>query len=67
MLQHFKFKPMFDNHQLPGWDISFFHKNERITGEYHPDGTIVWSSNPPQDEEAIKTMIHELMLYHVYD
>lgn len=67
MLQHFKFKPMFENTQLPGWDISFFYKNERITGEYHPDGSIIWRSKAPQDEDAIKTMIHELMLYHVYD
>ncbi|AIY04809.1 hypothetical protein Plano_0844 [Planococcus sp. PAMC 21323] len=67
MLQHFKFKPMFENDQLPGWDISFFYKNERIAGEYHPDGSIVWKSKTPQDEETIKTMIHELMLYHVYD
>lgn len=67
MLQHFKFKPMFENRQLPGWDFSFFYKNERIAGEYHPDGSIIWRSHAPQDEEAIKTMIHELMLYHVYD
>lgn len=67
MLQHFKFKPMFEDSRLPGWNISFFYRNERIRGEYHPDGSIVWQSAPPQDEEAIKKMVHELMLYHVYD
>ena len=67
MLQHFKFKPMFENTQLPGWNISFFYKSERIAGEYHPDGKIAWLTDPPQDEESVKTMIHELMLFHVYD
>lgn len=67
MLQHFKFKPMFENRQLPGWIISFFYKNERISGEYHPDGSIVWVSKEPQDEEQVKAMVHELMLFHVYD
>lgn len=67
MLQHFKFTPMFENHQLPGWNISFFYKNERITGEYHPDGTITWRNKQPEDEETVKKMIHDLMLFHVYD
>lgn len=67
MLQHFKFTPMFENRQLPGWNISFFYRNERITGEYHPDGTITWGNKQPEDEEAVKVMIHELMLFHVYD
>ncbi|HSI67578.1 MAG TPA: YheE family protein [Planococcus sp. (in: firmicutes)] len=67
MLQHFKFKPMFDNNQLPGWTISFFYKNERISGEYHPDGTIAWITKAPDNEHEVKKMIHELMLFHVYD
>lgn len=67
MLQHFKFVPMFENRQLPGWNISFYYKNEKIRAEYQPDGTIAWLSAAPDDEETVKKMIHELMLFHVYD
>ncbi|WP_088007779.1 YheE family protein [Indiicoccus explosivorum] len=67
MLQHFKYKPMFENRQLPGWTISFFYKNERIEGEYHPDGSITWLTEAPKNETDVKKMIHELMLFHVYD
>lgn len=67
MLQHFTYKPMFENSQLPGWIISFFYQNERIEGEYQPDGTIQWLTAPPANEETVKKMVHELMLFHVYD
>lgn len=67
MLQHFKYRPMFSNSQLPGWIISFFYESKRIEGEYHPDGTITWLSDAPANEEKVKKMIHELMLFHVYD
>ena len=40
MLQHFSYKPMFDNKQLPGWTFAFFFRNTRYTGEYLPDGTL---------------------------
>lgn len=67
MLQHFKFEPMFENHQLPGWNLSFYYKSEKFRAEYQPDGTIDWLTDAPDDEEAVKKMIHELMLFHVYD
>ncbi|WP_075619920.1 YheE family protein [Paenisporosarcina indica] len=68
MLQHFSFKPMFENKQLPGWTFSFFYKQTRFGGEYQPDGSITWTSGTtPPDEEIVKKMIHELMLFHVYD
>ena len=68
MLQHFSFKPMFENKQLLGWTISFFYKQARYSGEYQSDGTITWTSaTTPPDEETVKKMIHELMLFHVYD
>lgn len=67
MLQHFSFKPMFENKQLPGWTFSFFYKNSRYNGEYQSDGTIQWIGETPPDEENLKKMIHELMLFHVYD
>jgi len=68
MLQHFSFKPMFENKQLPGWTFSFFYKQARYSGEYQPDGSITWTSgSTPPDEETVKKMIHELMLFHVYD
>jgi hypothetical protein len=68
MLQHFSFKPMYENKQLPGWTFSFFYKQTRYSGEYLPNGTITWTSTTqPTDEEAVKKMIHELMLFHVYE
>lgn len=67
MLQHFSYKPMFDNPQIPGWTFAFFYKNTRYNGEYHQNGTIIWLSDAPPAEENIKKMIHELMTFHVYD
>ncbi|MFX3673770.1 MAG: YheE family protein [Paenisporosarcina sp.] len=67
MLQHFSFKPMYENKQLPGWTFSFFYKQVRFNGEYLPDGSILWLGEIPPDEDVLKKMIHELMLFHVYD
>ncbi len=67
MLQHFSFKPMFDNTQLPGWTFAFFFRNTRYTGDYLPEGAIVWTGETPPEEENLKKMIHELMIFHVYD
>ncbi len=67
MIQHFSFKPLFENTQLPGWTISFFYQRERYAAEYLKDGTIQWTGPIPPNEEEVKKMIHELMLYHVYD
>ncbi|MFD1927002.1 YheE family protein [Sporosarcina siberiensis] len=67
MLQHFSFKPMFENADLPGWTFSFFFKNTRYTGEYLKEGDINWIGETPPDEEKLKKMIHELMIFHVYD
>lgn len=67
MLQHFSFKPMFAGGSLPGWTISFFYKNQRYTGDYMPDGNINWTGETPVDEEQVKKMIHELMIFHVYE
>lgn len=67
MIQHFSFKPLFEHQQLPGWSISFFYKQNRYEGIYKQDGTIKWNSITPPDEEQVKKMVHELMLFHVYD
>lgn len=69
MLQHFQFKPLYENSQLPGWSLSFFYKQQRYVAEYKKDGTIHWIGTKPADQElaAIEKMIHELMLFHVYD
>lgn len=67
MIQHFSFKPLFENTQLPGWSISFFYKQKRYTAEYLKDGSIIWVGDAPQEEDNVKKMIHELMLFHVYD
>ncbi|CAM3178085.1 YheE family protein [Filibacter tadaridae] len=67
MLQHFSYKPMYENKKLPGWTFAFFFQNKRYTGEYQPDGGIQWTGDSPSDEESVKKMIHELMIFHVYD
>lgn len=67
MLQHFNFKPMFENQQLPGWTFAFFYQNKRYTGEYSPEGEILWTGETPTNVANVKKMIHELMIFHVYD
>ena len=67
MIQHFSFKPLFENTQLSGWTIALFYQRERYSAEYLKDGTIQWTGPTPPNEEDVKKMIHELMLFHVYD
>lgn len=54
MIQHFNFKPLFENSQLPGWAISFFYQRERYTAEYLKDGNIQWTGSIPPNEEDVK-------------
>ncbi|HWK21682.1 MAG TPA: YheE family protein [Ureibacillus sp.] len=69
MIQHFKFNPLFENDLLPGWAISFYYKQQAYKAEYKKDGQIVWIGGKPAEEEipSIEKMIHDLMLFHVYD
>ncbi|WJY27687.1 MULTISPECIES: DUF5342 family protein [Sporosarcina] len=67
MLQHFKVQPMFAGGQLPGWTFSFHLGPDRYTGDYLPDGTIRWTGSIPDDEDKVKKMVHELMIFHVYE
>ena len=69
MIQHFKFKPLFENAQIPGWAVSFFYKTSRYNAEYQKDGTIAFiGAVPPIEDRAnIEKMVHELMLFHVYE
>lgn len=69
MIQHFSFKPLYENTQLPGWSLSFFYKQQRYNAEYKKDGTITYIGEQPATEqlETVNKMIHELMLFHVYD
>ena len=69
MIQHFSFKPLYENSQLPGWALSFFYKQVRYHAEYKKDGTILFiDQQPPAEDVAhIEKMIQELMLFHVYD
>lgn len=67
MIQHFSLKPLFDNTQIPGWTLSFYYKQHRYKAEYKKDGKIVWLGDTPKDLETVEKMIHELMLYHIYD
>ena len=69
MIQHFSFKPLYENTQLPGWSLSFFYKQQRFNAEYKKDGTITYIGEQPAFDqlETVNKMIHELMLFHVYD
>lgn len=69
MIQHFQFKPLFENNLLPGWAISFYYKQQQYKAEYKKDGKIVWLTAKPssEEQEKVEKMIHELMLFHVYD
>jgi hypothetical protein len=69
MIQHFKFKPLFENTQLPGWSISFFYNQQKFNAEYKKDGAIVFIGEAPEQQHLarVEKMIHELMLFHVYD
>ena len=69
MIQHFHFKPLFENSVLPGWAISFYFKQQQYKAEYKKDGQINWLNGKPSSEELehVEKAIHELMLFHVYD
>ena len=69
MIQHFSFKPLYENSQLPGWVLTFFYKQKRYQAEYKKDGTITFIGDAPLQEQLadVEKMIHELMLFHVYD
>ena len=69
MIQHFSFKPLYENKQLPGWALTFFYKQTRYQAEYKKDGTIIFIGATPSHEQIddVKKMIHELMLFHIYN
>lgn len=67
MITHFQYKPLYENKDMPGWRFSFFYKKEKITGIYHPDGRIEWTSGNAIKEESLINQIHEIMLFHEYD
>lgn len=67
MITHFRFKPLFENTQLPGWAISFYYKQNYYTGEYKKDGSIKWIGDAPDDLLIVEKQIHEYMLFHVYE
>lgn len=67
MIQHFNYKPLYANAQLPGWRLQFFYERQRYEAEYEKDGSIKWLTAPPSNEQKVKEMIHELMLFHVYE
>ncbi|MFS0577248.1 YheE family protein [Sporosarcina sp. 179-K 3D1 HS] len=67
MLQHFSFKSMYENSQLPGWTIAFYFNNKRYTADYMPDGTIHWNGDTPPELDNVTKMVHELMTFHVYE
>lgn len=69
MIQHFSYKPLFENSQIPGWAIQFFFQQQRYNAEYYKDGGIQFIGATPSAEQLsmVEKMIHELMLFHVYE
>lgn len=69
MIQHFSYKPLFENSQIPGWAVSFFFQQQRYVAEYYKDGRIQFIGNAPSEEQLVNVekMVHELMLFHVYE
>lgn len=58
---------MFENNQLPGWIVTFYFHQVKYSARYEKDGTIHWITDCPKEKEKVEKMIHELMLFHVYD
>ncbi|WP_409304518.1 YheE family protein [Peribacillus sp. SCS-155] len=69
MITHFQWQPLYADKNLPGWRISFYYKKKLFQAIYHKNGNIEWIDfHPPkEDESELNSMIHELMLYHVYE
>ncbi|MGE6260439.1 DUF5342 family protein [Heyndrickxia sporothermodurans] len=70
MIQHFQYRSLYQNQQLPGWYLNFYFQKKQMEGIYHPDGSIEWTTPHSFDantENLIKKQIHELMLFHEYD
>lgn len=65
MISHFQWKPLFNK----GWKISFCYKGTHYEGIYLQSGDIEWGKMypPNHDEPALKSDIHELMLFHIYE
>ncbi|MBS4171874.1 YheE family protein [Bacillus sp. FJAT-49736] len=69
MIQHFQYKSLYSNENLPGWSFSFYYQKQMIAGIYHPNGQIEWKTDEIhlEKETELKKQIHEIMLFHVYD
>ncbi|AXH99908.1 hypothetical protein DV702_09255 [Sporosarcina sp. PTS2304] len=67
MLQHFSYKKMFADSDLPGWIINFYYQNKHYTADYHKDGTIQWAHDAPPNIAKVEEMVHDLMTFHVYE
>lgn len=69
LLTHFQWKPLYCDDSLPGWSISFYFKKHLYQAIYHSNGNIEFNGTQPaeEDKENLSAMIHELMIYHVYD
>ena len=70
MITHFQFEPLYPNKQIPGWKVSFFFQGKAVRAKYLKNGDIEWQENytfSPEAEANIRSQIHELMLFHVYE
>lgn len=67
MIQHFKIQSLYGNAQLPGWKVSFYYKQTLYEADYRKDGSIHWIGKIPEDQVNVEKMVHELMLFHVYN
>ncbi|MBA9025293.1 YheE family protein [Peribacillus huizhouensis] len=69
MITHFQVAPLYKDHQLPGWTISFYYHKKQYQAIYHPDGRIEYLNSEPTRADLIQltSMIHDLMIFHVYE
>lgn len=69
MLQHFQIQSLYKEKLLPGWLFSFYFRQQKFNGIYHPNGKIEWQSISPDEQYILllEKQIHDLMIYHIYD
>lgn len=67
MIQHFKFKSLYGSAQIPGWRVSFYYNQHYYEADYKKDGSIQWVGEKPENITSVEKMVHELMLFHVYE
>ncbi|AQX55965.1 DUF5342 family protein [Priestia flexa] len=68
MITHFRIKPLYQQKEMPGWFISFYISGTYYEANYLKTGEIQFKHqlSPAINQEEVTSLIHELMLFHVY-